>query len=914
MKFPWLAIILNILLLTSPSFAAEPDPLDISKIEGSEDITRFGRAVLDEAGRSRAEMEQIVLSAGRPIPEVLQGGYTDGYYWIHLPLTNSANTTQSVNLAARNLVISHFETFIMNPGPDIASIARIQARIPTLSITLGPFQKTDLLLKIQFGLSEFLSLTMEKADSNAAAKPDTVMQYIGVFFGILLAMTTFNVGLFLLTREKVFLFHAMIALLMSNAIFILSGLSYYFLGTDSWNSLLPVFGNYTVAGTALFAQYYVNASGHKKGVHRFYTLCVVIGLIGGTLLLSGVTKRIVYVTDLNLVLTALITMAVFYNFPPHKHRMMRFYVLGWLGFGIFVLIWAAGQYRYAPLNFLTENALSLALCFEMIVVSLGLADQINDYKNRLEQYSRNLEMQVEEKVRDIRSIMDHIPLGIFMIQDNMMIHKDHSKNILQVFPKESIESLDAKELIFSGSNLSPDELSQAVSCLEASLGEDIVNFDANSHALPLEIHRREGHGPSKIFEMTWGSITDEKHRTDKILVTMRDVTDIRMLQARSKYQEEELDFIREILRVPAMRFTRVIQSCRDLMQENKNLIQSQGIDNGNTEVLKLLFINIHTIKGSARSLYLQKMADVLHAVEQYYADLLKSPSAPWDLHRMEKDLAEAERIIDLYDGIARDKLGRSSDPIHIVEFGMEQIEHAYRVLSAATQGKVLPADVQAGISLVKNLFHARIFKDARDVIKELCGSLPALARDLQKEVPRVEIETNGIRIGERAEDLFRNIFVHLLRNTMDHGIESAEERIRTGKNPQGTLKILMEPSGDTVALTYSDNGRGLNIGRIRAIGLARNLLDTNSANDIKRVAELIFDSGLSTAHQVTEISGRGVGMDAVKRFIQRHGGSIAIALQSEGRETKDFHPFSLVIRLPLNLFDEYHWSANDTAA
>jgi chemotaxis protein histidine kinase CheA len=385
---------------------------------------------------------------------------------------------------------------------------------------------------------------------------------------------------------------------------------------------------------------------------------------------------------------------------------------------------------------------------------------------------------------------------------------------------------------------------------------------------------------------------------------MRDVTEIRSLQEQSRDQQQELEFIGEILSVPTPRFIRFMNSCRELIQENVKLVGSQGIQKRNIEILKLLFINMHTIKGSARSLYLKKLAHIFHDIEQYYALLQKDPNAPWDVEKMKAGLADAQRIVQVYENLAKEKLGRGVDLTHVIEFRTEQIETLYRSLSHALRGETLPLPVQETVGDIQTLFFHKIFKDVREVFQDLSGCLPLLAKDLHKEIPNVEVETSGILFGERAEELFRNIFVHMLRNSMDHGLELARERLDAGKAAKGRLVITMKRQDVNLVLHTSDDGRGLNLTRIAEVGLARKLLCPDEARDPHKVAALIFDSGLSTANQLTEISGRGVGMGAVRRFIEDCGGQITIDLQLAPGQHDGHCPFQFVITLPFDLFEE----------
>jgi chemotaxis protein histidine kinase CheA len=500
--------------------------------------------------------------------------------------------------------------------------------------------------------------------------------------------------------------------------------------------------------------------------------------------------------------------------------------------------------------------------------------------------------------------MEHIPLGIFMIQPDRKVHRDHSRRFREMFADADLERIEATTLLFKQSQLSADQVSQANSCVHAALGEDVLNFDINSHALPQNLTRPGQDGMERFFDLTWNTIDNVDGKVDKILVTMRDVTDIRKLQELSQEQQEELEFISEILNVPTPLFLSFIQSCRELIEENLMLIHSQNMDRKNPDILRMLFINMHTVKGSARALYLKKMTSVFHDIEQRYAQQQKSPTSSWDLKRMEKDLKEAEAIVAVYERIAREKLGRSTDYNRHLEFQVEQVETVYRGLVKAIHGFSLPDEVREGIDQVVTLFHQKMYRNAQLVLEEVCAGLPALARDLQKDLPQVAIEGNHLLMSDKAEELIRHTFVHLLRNTMDHGIETPEERAHCGKPRQGNIRILMERHGTRVIMIYSDDGRGLDLARLREMGLARQLLPAAVDHRPEEIAELIFHSGLSTANQLTDISGRGVGMDAVRRFIHQAGGTLRIVLLSQGKATAQYRPFQLVIDLPFDLFEQ----------
>ena len=134
--------------------------------------------------------------------------------------------------------------------------------------------------------------------------------------------------------------------------------------------------------------------------------------------------------------------------------------------------------------------------------------------------------------------------------------------------------------------------------------------------------------------------------------------------------------------------------------------------------------------------------------------------------------------------------------------------------------------------------------------------------------------------------------MHLIRNSMDHGLESKDARLAKGKPTEGTIWVKTELQGNQVVFHIWDDGAGLALGKLRQKAVEANL----SIATAEEIANLIFYSGISTAEKVTDISGRGVGMDAVKRFLQEKGGDVVIVLKEGGDQA--YRPFALRLCLP----------------
>jgi two-component system chemotaxis sensor kinase CheA len=167
--------------------------------------------------------------------------------------------------------------------------------------------------------------------------------------------------------------------------------------------------------------------------------------------------------------------------------------------------------------------------------------------------------------------------------------------------------------------------------------------------------------------------------------------------------------------------------------------------------------------------------------------------------------------------------------------------------------------------------------------------LPRVAMELGRELGRrvaVEVSGEEVEVDCAVLDHLDDPLLHLVRNAVDHGIESPAEREAAGKDPVGHLRVVATRVPGRVRIRIEEDGRGIDVERVRRRAIARGLLPEAVAEDLPadRVCEMIFEPGISTRDQVTEVSGRGVGLDAVRRALQALGGTISVE-SVEGRGT-----------------------------
>ncbi len=222
----------------------------------------------------------------------------------------------------------------------------------------------------------------------------------------------------------------------------------------------------------------------------------------------------------------------------------------------------------------------------------------------------------------------------------------------------------------------------------------------------------------------------------------------------------------------------------------------------------------------------------------------------------------------------------------LVRLGLNNGDEA--MSKAVSNLDVVTADLQTAV-----------MKTRMQPIKKVFGRFPRLVRDLARQLKK---EINLELVGEET-DLDKNLvealadpLVHLVRNAVDHGIETPEEREATGKSRGGRVILSAEQEGDHILLSISDDGKGMDPNVLRSIAVKRGVMDKDAADRLSDTDcyNLIFAPGFSTKTEISDVSGRGVGMDVVKTKISQLNGSINI-YSTKGQGSK------IVIKVPLTL-------------
>jgi two-component system chemotaxis sensor kinase CheA len=453
--------------------------------------------------------------------------------------------------------------------------------------------------------------------------------------------------------------------------------------------------------------------------------------------------------------------------------------------------------------------------------------------------NEGLEERVVERTRELRAVLDNVDQALFTVDLDGRLARDRSAVLDAWFPHaapesrlwEVVQPVDADAA--SWLELGWDQLSDGILPTEVSLGQ-----------LPASLTSAS---TGRRYHVEYRPIGDAA-RPDKVLVVITDVTDQLARERREAEQQEHL-----------MMFQHARIDGTDFEDSFSELERLTGLVLGRRSPSRSDQLRtLHTIKGNAGMYGFVSLANVCHELESRIIDT-KQDLLPDDLDRLARVWSALADKVHILIGAGR------RDRIEIARTDLAQLQQA------------IAADRSAAelLQLLRRI--------ERDPVEQRLVRLADQARRLSQRLGKtieVDIEANGVRLDSRRWSSFWPSLVHLLRNALDHGIESPEERERAGKSSAGRLTLVTAEHAGRVVIEVTDDGRGIDWDRVRALAAAQGLPVQTEAD----LAMALFDGGLSTKAEATMYSGRGAGLSACYWACEELGGTLT-ASSVPGRGT-----------------------------
>jgi two-component system chemotaxis sensor kinase CheA len=475
----------------------------------------------------------------------------------------------------------------------------------------------------------------------------------------------------------------------------------------------------------------------------------------------------------------------------------------------------------------------LALLLGSVVVTF-FTRAVAQRDAQLSDYAKNLEQKVEARTRELdarnrgmRLVLDNVAQGFITIDLDGRMAGERSA-VLDRWFKPPTPDMRITDYL---ADAAPDFAAWLGLGLE-QLREDFLPMELTLGQLP---RRFDGHG--RTFDVSYSPI--DEAGTTRLLVIVSDVTEA---LARERAESEQRELVALFQRITVDR-----TGVEEFLAEAANLVAAVRTERDPTVQRRVL----HTLKGNCAIYGLESYAELAHRIE---GELTSDGSGLSDEQRQRLVSMWKEamrRVAKLLGGARRD----------LVEIERSELD----ALRARAQSDPDSTELLA-------LLNHWLQDPLEPRLERLAQQVRALARRLEKPEPKVCIDAHGIRFSSPGFSAYWSAMVHVVRNAIDHGIESTEQRLARGKPEAGTLELSARRAGGKLTIEVRDDGAGVPWNRVREKAIAAGLPHATH----EELVEALFADGLSTKDEASEISGRGVGLSALRAIVRDLGGSIEV--------------------------------------
>ncbi|OLN30530.1 Signal transduction histidine kinase CheA [Desulfovibrio sp. DV] len=493
-----------------------------------------------------------------------------------------------------------------------------------------------------------------------------------------------------------------------------------------------------------------------------------------------------------------------------------------------------------------------------------------EIRNRRQIEEKSLELR--EKNESIKNLMDNAGQGFLSFGQDLAVSGEYSLECVQIF-RVPMEGRNFLELM--AKHVSPETIQTMARVFESIF----ASGKSLREKVYLSLLPPEFGIYGKTVSVAYKIIPHGDHK--KMMLILTDVTEKRKLEARMTEERNNVKMVAKALTKQSDVNLALEEFYRFVPGEARAMAQEIAEPRA---ALAEIFRLMHTYKGDFAQLGLHNTAANLHVIEDELAALVARPEAP--------DQESLAGIVAGWDGraIARDDVNILADILGKSFFEKDERFQVSAEMVQAVEAQVagLPdGPERRGILLALRRLRLCPLKS---LVAEYQDYLQALAARLGKSVEPLRVSGDDVFVEKELVQKFVKSLVHVIRNMIDHGIETPEDRLENGKREQGRIACVIEQSGDTVCLRVSDDGQGIDAARVLQLAVAKGLVSPAKARDMapQEVYGLLFADSFSTKEEVSALSGRGVGLSAVKAEVERLGGTIRVSSTPGQGSTFDF--------------------------
>jgi signal transduction histidine kinase len=459
-------------------------------------------------------------------------------------------------------------------------------------------------------------------------------------------------------------------------------------------------------------------------------------------------------------------------------------------------------------------------------------DEVVSLKDRLVAANEGLERTVDERTRTIRAILDHVHFGFFLVGRDLTITDGHTRSLSALLGRDRL----AGERVSACLGFTADRAADFDMRVE-QIFDDLLPEELNCDQVPSRVVRGD-----RVLRIQARAVRDAAGQVAQVLFGVSDVTE---LEAAERVNRENQIVLRA-LKDPEP-FRRFVSDLNTRFGSVRDAVQADDDHRARRE--------LHTIKGNASCYGMVELASRAHALEDH--PRIELPPV--------LDL-EAEMESFLRSNLAVLGIDPRGGEREIYRISSDELVELQRMVGEATDLDALRRALGDRLELVRWL-----------PVGQLLGPLDAQVESLaQRRGKDVTLRVVGSDVAVLPAQVAPVIAVlpHMLRNALDHGIEPRSAR---GDKPaQAAIELVFRDAGDAWQIAVRDDGRGIDVDRLKARAIELGLIEPAATPSLDQLYQLIFAPRLSTAEEVSEISGRGEGMAAVAAAVAQCRGTISV--------------------------------------
>ena len=520
------------------------------------------------------------------------------------------------------------------------------------------------------------------------------------------------------------------------------------------------------------------------------------------------------------------------------------------------------------------SALAIFAVISILMIVVFFVSSLRKLEKDLLAVKNSAQVLVAKETEKIDAIVNNLQQALFAVGPGGVIVEPVTKYTEKIFGRNIIGE-NVMQTLYKSLYAKREIYDSVESALVTVMGENELQWDLVESNFPRKIEYLAPDVAAeaatfKLLKINISPIWDNEENLQRLLFVIEDITDFEKMELQFKQEQEQsgmlecvLENTLEDLNVAIKYFQQSSAECRTI---------AASIDPVSFMDLQRV---LHTMKGNARQLKMRVLSDQIHnsetAVMAQMSNIIYSDNGEVIL----LELDQIDNVIRAHVALIQKFLHSESSwgeaIVPVYKLALEQVQTAVAALKNSMTIETCN-QVEAAVCRLE-------FKSIAALAVKFAPMITDISNEFGKKID-FEIESDALARADQAIALSESL-LHLIRNSIDHGIETPDVRAQLGKPETGRIKIFCIDSIDSLTITLSDDGAGVDTNKVAISAIKKGLVSAEQVAEFSQQEKLnlIFLRSVSTKEKISDISGRGIGMDVVKQNIEKMGGHLM--LQSE---------------------------------